>query len=169
MRAVFLAKAAENELRKRRLIACRDLPGSTPETNHNEFLILSLPPLAVPARPPPPPVRYQVYPSVTEERWSINEILRWYSADRLQRELTPCRKLQSDAAKKWTDEYNAARCVRRRGARRWRPSRRGRDAATLIKQAANERDRREVGARGGQAPSAPVVKAWSTRTNGVMH
>jgi len=94
MRAVFLAKASENELRRRRSYACRDLPGSTPETNHNEFLILSLPPLAVPARPPPPPVRYQVYPSVTEERWSINEILRWYSADRLQSELDALRKLQ---------------------------------------------------------------------------
>ena len=104
MRAVFLAKASENELRRRRSYACRDLPGSTPETNHNEFLLLSLPPLAVPARPPPPPIRYQVYPSTSEEKWSINEILRWYSADRLQKELDALRKLQEDAAKKWTDE-----------------------------------------------------------------
>ncbi len=104
IRPVFLAKASENELCKRRYQACRDLPGSTPESNQNQFLILSLPPLAVPARPPPPPIRYQVYPSVTEERWSVNEILRWYSAERLQRELETLRKLQADAAKKWTDE-----------------------------------------------------------------
>jgi hypothetical protein len=94
IRAVFLAKAAEHELRKRRSSACRDLPGSTPESNQNQFLLLSLPPLAVPARPPPPPIRYQVYPSVTEERWSVNEMLRWYSADRLQKELDALRKLQ---------------------------------------------------------------------------
>ena len=94
IRPRFLAKACENELRRRRSYACRDLPGSTPDSNQNQFLILSLPPLAVPARPPPPPIRYQVYPSVTEERWSINEILRWYSADRLQRELDALRKLQ---------------------------------------------------------------------------
>ncbi len=104
MRPAFLAKAAENELCKRRYQACRDLPGSTPETNSNQFLLLSLPPLAVPARPPPPPIRYEVYPSVTEERWSVNEILRWYSSDRLQKELEALRKLQADAAKRWTDE-----------------------------------------------------------------
>jgi len=137
IRSVFLAKAAENELRKRRLIACRDLPGSTPETNHNEFLLLALPPLAVPARPPPPPVRYQVYPSTSEERWSINEILRWYSADRLQKELDALRKLQEDAAKKWTDEKWA-----REEGKRQRGSRKGmvdEDArSALMRQALNE-------------------------------
>ena len=65
---------------------------------------LTLARYATRARPPPPPIRYQVYPSVTEERWSVNEILRWYSADRLQRELDALKKLQADAAKKWTDE-----------------------------------------------------------------
>ena len=110
IRSRFLAKAAENELRRRRSHACRDLPGSTPETNHNEFLILSITAASrASARPPPPPIRYQVYPSVTEERWSINEILRWYSAERLQRELRRFEKVAGRRAKKWTDEKWYAR------------------------------------------------------------
>ena len=153
IRPVFLAKTAEHELRKRRSYACRDLPGSTPDSNHNEFLLLALPPLAVPARPPPPPVRYQVYPSVSEERWSVNEMLRWYSADRLQRELDALRKLQVRDSESIDMFFKLTRppARRRRGRtrvraaasrRRFRAGRRGQEV-----------DRREVGARGGQAPA----------------
>ena len=40
IRSRFLAKAAENELRRRRSIACRDLPGSTPERITMNSLLL---------------------------------------------------------------------------------------------------------------------------------
>jgi len=128
MRPVFLAKAAENELCKRRSYACRDLPGSTPDSNHNEFLLLALPPLAVPARPPPPPIRYQVYPSTSEERWSVNEMLRWYSADRLQKELDALRKLQV------RDSESIGMCMFFKSTR---PPRRRRRGRTRVRAAAS--------------------------------
>ena len=90
-----------------------------------------------PPAAPPPPIRYQVYPSTSEERWSINEILRWYSADRLQKELDALKKLQADAAKKWQDEKWA-----REEGKRQRASRSGMvdedERSRLMRQALKE-------------------------------
>ena len=119
-RAACLARLAEREQCRRRTQACLYMTGGLPETNHNELLLLALPPLAVPARPRPPPVRYKLYPSRNDSSWSIPEILRWYSDEEKNRDRLALKKLQEDAARKFEGESWA-----RDEAKRQEASRRG--------------------------------------------